>query len=159
MAYRSFRDAQGREWEAWDVVPRLIERRLSDRRAHRTALGDDERRHGMERRMLRGRRATLSGLEQGWLCFEAGKEKRRLTPIPLEWPRCDDARLAEYCERAVPVSPRAPQAGISLPSVPMPASELAVLPIAPTAIAPGPSAEQAILPRDAESAERPMLDG
>ena len=49
MGYRVFTDSQGREWQAWDVVPQLTERRGFDRRvrivfAHR----DDDTLAGRE---------------------------------------------------------------------------------------------------------------
>ena len=43
-----------------------------------------------------------SGLDSGWLCFEATRQKRRLTPIPDDWERCPVARLEEYCRAARP---------------------------------------------------------
>jgi len=107
MAYRRFRDAEGVEWEAWDVTPRLAERRLGQRRAKSQPADALDRRHQMERRMLLGRRAAALGLEHGWLCFERDGEKRRLAPIPADWPRCDDARLAEHCRAAEPARRRA----------------------------------------------------
>ena len=103
MAYRSFRDAEGTEWEAWDVLPRLFERRLAERRQDVESGPIPERRARAERRLQRNRRATLAGLERGWLCFEAGEEKRRLTPIPMDWPRCDESRLRHYCREARPI--------------------------------------------------------
>jgi hypothetical protein len=55
------------------------------------ALGGDRRRD-----------ATLftPGLESGWLCFEAGPEKRRLTPIPSGWQEAPDDALEGLLERA-----------------------------------------------------------
>lgn len=102
MPYRSFRDADGMEWEAWDVVPRRDERRTAERRAA-SGGGDPsfDRRRGMERRLLGTRRAPE--LEAGWLCFQADGVKRRLWPIPADWPRCDDARLLAYRDEANPV--------------------------------------------------------
>lgn len=104
MAYRSFRTADGIDWDAWDVNPGQVERRLADRRHEDAASETDvERRRHAERRSQFGRRSSLLGLEQGWLCFEHDGEKRRLTPIPSDWPRCDEARLIEYCAQARPV--------------------------------------------------------
>jgi hypothetical protein len=103
MAYRSFRDEEGRPWEAWDVTPQLQERRRADRRAGSAAAANGaDRRVRSERRMRGNARAALAGLEQGWLCFEAPREKRRLSPIPSDWVRCDEARLREYCRQAKP---------------------------------------------------------
>ena len=103
MAYRSFRDSSGTEWEAWDVVPRLVERRLEERRRAARPISFAERRRAIERRVISGRRVALTGLEQGWLCFDAHVEKRRLAPIPADWPHCDDACLEAYCRAARPV--------------------------------------------------------
>jgi len=103
MGYRIFRDSAGTEWQTWDVVPRLAERRSNDRRRTVTAAPRIERRRTLERRIRVGRRPTLSsGLDNGWLCFEAAVEKRRLTPIPMDWERCGTERLEEYCRAARP---------------------------------------------------------
>lgn len=104
MGYRIFRDSAGTEWQTWDVVPRLAERRSGERRiAVSVAPARIERRRLTERRVRVGRRPMLSsGLDSGWLCFEAPVEKRRLTPIPLDWERCPTARLEEYCRSAKP---------------------------------------------------------
>jgi hypothetical protein len=103
MGYRIFRDSAGTEWQTWDVVPRLAERRSGERRVAVSAAPRIERRRLSERRVRVGRRPMLSsGLDSGWLCFEAPVEKRRLTPIPTDWERCPTARLEEYCRSAKP---------------------------------------------------------
>ena len=106
MGYRVFKDSQGVEWQTWDVVPQLAERRAAERRRARAALPDAvaaERRRIQERRVTSGRRPLLSaGLDGGWLCFEAPVEKRRLTPIPADWLRCDEECLERYCRQAKP---------------------------------------------------------
>ena len=53
------------------------------------------------------RRVTVGGSElitskAGWLCFESHDERRRLTPIPADWTRCDEAKLEAYCREARP---------------------------------------------------------
>lgn len=104
MSYRSFRDAEGREWEVWAVIPGTFDRRTHDRRGE----GDDsmvvERRTRGERRVQRDRAAALGGGggggARGWLCFERTGERRRLAPIPADWTRCDDGRLERYCREA-----------------------------------------------------------
>jgi hypothetical protein len=108
MGHRFFRDARGTEWQAWDVIPHLAERRTGDRRrvggGGRLAAGMIERRRRAERRITSGRRPVLSaGMDDGWLCFEAMAEKRRLTPIPADWLRCDEACLERYLGDARPV--------------------------------------------------------
>lgn len=107
MGYRVFRDSQGTEWQTWDVVPQLAERRAADRRhtprSTVPAWVESERRVPNDRRVVTGRRTVLSeGLDGGWLCFEAPVEKRRLTPIPSDWLRCDEACLERYCKQAKP---------------------------------------------------------
>jgi hypothetical protein len=102
MGYRSFIDSMGVEWQAWDIVPRLAERRARERRMADSAVATD-RRMPSERRQPSGIRAALSnGLSAGWLCFETTAEKRRLTPIPADWMRCAIATLEEYLRSAVP---------------------------------------------------------
>ena len=105
MGHRFFRDSRGTDWQAWDVVPHLAERRTGDRRhgagTGRGAAGVTERRRRTERRTTNGRRSVLTaGLDDGWLCFEASVEKRRLAPIPRDWLDCDDACLERYLGEA-----------------------------------------------------------
>jgi hypothetical protein len=106
MGYRIFTDSQGIEWQTWDVVPHLAERRASERRraaAVVTMVAVERRRVDERRTAIGGRRPLLSaGLDAGWLCFEARAEKRRLTPIPADWLRCDDECLERYCRAARP---------------------------------------------------------
>jgi hypothetical protein len=106
MGYRSFKDSQGTEWQAWDVVPHLAERRVGERRReafvtpHFAPAAD---RRVTDRRVVSGRRSLLSaGLDGGWLCFEAQVEKRRLTPIPADWLKCKPEQLERYCRQAKP---------------------------------------------------------
>jgi hypothetical protein len=102
VGYRVFRDSEGVEWQTWDVVPQLAERRVRDRRAERVAYSD-ERRRQPDRRVTVGRRPVLSrGLNGGWLCFEANVQKRRLTPIPADWLACAEEQLERYCRAAKP---------------------------------------------------------
>ena len=101
MGYRVFRDSQGTEWQAWDVVPQLTERREIERRVRAAPLEHADRRRMPDRRVIKGRRPTLTaGLDRGWLCFENSGEKRRLTPIPPDWLRCTPAELELYCQAA-----------------------------------------------------------
>jgi hypothetical protein len=103
MGYRSFRDSTGADWEAWDVVPQLAERRLEQRRRARQPISFRDRRR-RERRMVMSRRAVMAaGFNDGWLCFVGASGKRRLSPIPGDWIRCPDSRLEEYCRMARPV--------------------------------------------------------
>jgi hypothetical protein len=103
MAYRVFRDSRGTEWQTWDVIPRLEERRVSARRAAVTRSPGSDRRTQTDRRLISGQRSVLTpALTGGWLCFEAPVEKRRLSPIPTDWQHCPAERLERYCESATP---------------------------------------------------------
>jgi hypothetical protein len=88
MANRSFKDASGVDWQAWDVIP-----------------GQHTHDPGEARRHLPG------GMADGWLCFESGKGKRRLTPIPEGWADVSDAELEALCRSATSVRSRTRQAG------------------------------------------------
>ena len=105
MGLRIFTDSRGTEWKAWDVIPRLGERRMSDRRSRAPMTMHSDRRSNTDRRMLDGQRAPVltSVLNGGWLCFEAEEGKRRLTPIPSDWLRCAKERLEQYCASAIRV--------------------------------------------------------
>ena len=103
MGYRIFRDSTGTEWQTWDVIPRLSERRMGERRVAVAIAPRVERRRLAERRERTGGRPMLSaGLDAGWLCFEASVDKRRLTPIPADWERCPADQLEAYCRAARP---------------------------------------------------------
>lgn len=103
MAYRIFRDSRGTEWQTWDVVPRLVERRVAARRAPSMHSPSVDRRMQMDRRIINSQRSVLtSSLTSGWLCFEAAVEKRRLSPIPDDWQHCPTERLEGYCAQATP---------------------------------------------------------
>lgn len=78
MAVRSFQDPEGRQWSVWDVMPsRTSELFLP------------------------------STMADGWLCFEAAHEKRRLHPVHAGWEEMDEAALWALCLSADPVKPRA----------------------------------------------------
>ena len=103
MAYRIFIDSNGVEWQAWDVLPKAVERRIRNRRICREPLPFAERRH-VERRQVEGRWTPLtSGLRDGWLCFDGAGSRRRLMPIPPDWESCDPPALEDYCRSASPV--------------------------------------------------------
>ena len=101
MSYRLFEDTKGTEWQVWDIVPRLEERRNaaeSDRRVDIKVISFADRRR-TPRRLANARRTLLRGsYANGWLCFESNSEKRRLSPIPGDWTTCDDATLEGYLE-------------------------------------------------------------
>jgi hypothetical protein len=85
MAFRTFHDPDGREWQVWDVVPsREVE--------------NNSRRH----------QYLPPEMADGWLCFEAGDQKRRLTPCPAGWEEQDDDYIHALCRAAEPVVARRP---------------------------------------------------
>jgi hypothetical protein len=103
MPYRIFNDATGSEWQVWDVVPQLTERRdgeMAERRVRTVPIAFADRRRA-PRRLTQLRRGLLRGTySQGWLCFDNGREKRRLSPIPGDWTTCSDDLMAVYMSHA-----------------------------------------------------------
>ena len=99
MSYRLFEDSKGIDWQVWDIVPQLEERRVdaqSERRIDIKVIPFADRRR-TSRRIANTRRALLRGsYAHGWLCFESRREKRRLSPIPDDWTTCDDSALEGY---------------------------------------------------------------
>ena len=110
MSLRTFVDAAGNEWHVYDVVPRADERRRYDRRSAPMTVEEntDDRRDG-DRRLTVGGRSRLASVTEGWLVFEHGTNRRRLSPIPGDWRLCSDAELDAYCRAARPV----PSQGVS----------------------------------------------
>lgn len=105
MPYRMFEDSRGMEWQVWDIVPRLVERRAAqpDRRVDTRVIEFADRRQ-QDRRIANVRRGRLHGsYAQGWLAFDNGREKRRLTPIPRDWTSCPPEQLEAYARLAQPV--------------------------------------------------------
>jgi hypothetical protein len=106
MPYRTFIDSLGTDWQVWDIVPRLQERRhsgQSDRRVDTRPIKFADRR-AESRRLTETRRSILRGsYARGWLCFDSDKGKRRLTPIPDDWTTCSDSDLEVYVREAEPV--------------------------------------------------------
>jgi hypothetical protein len=101
MSLRTFTDSNGQQWEAYDVVPRTEERRRYDRRSGETKIDLTDERRDTDRRVTVGRSEHITS-KAGWLCFESHDERRRLTPIPDDWVRCDEAKLEAYCREARP---------------------------------------------------------
>ncbi|HEY5061509.1 MAG TPA: hypothetical protein VII52_08250 [Gemmatimonadaceae bacterium] len=78
---------------------------MTDRRSRPNAKpGRDVERRERDRRLSVGGRSRLTG--QGWLAFQHGDDRRRLSPIPLDWQRASDAELEAYCLTARPVRAR-----------------------------------------------------
>lgn len=86
MALREFADAGGRLWTVWEVQPQHVEAFHPRVDPHSTV------------------RPTHRG---GWLAFDcpALAQRRRLAPIPEQWPHLADEELVQLCERAE-VAPR-----------------------------------------------------
>ncbi len=107
MSYRLFEDSKRTEWQVWDIVPRLEERRKAaetERRVGIKVIPFADRRR-TSRRVANTRRTLLRGsYAQGWLCFESGKEKRRLSPIPDDWTTCDEETIEGYLNEGQIVS-------------------------------------------------------
>lgn len=81
MALRNFTDSQGHTWRVWNVVPQY-------------ATGRDEEQ-------------MTPGLQGGWLCFENSGDKRRLSPIPVDWENAANDALEQYLGQAAAVPQRA----------------------------------------------------
>jgi hypothetical protein len=97
MAHRQFTDSAGTEWLVFDVMPRLDERRVHDRRGSVEIAADADRRED-DRRVTVG--AHPPRLTKGWLCFERPGERRRLQPIPRNWDALNDAGLQKLLASA-----------------------------------------------------------
>lgn len=79
MAVREFTDSHGREWRVWDVTPEHM---------HPVTRSED----------------YMADLQDGWLAFESGMEKRRLeAPYPRHWTTLGITALESLCEHATPV--------------------------------------------------------
>lgn len=92
MPHRSFRDEVGRSWDVWEVVPTAVERRIA-RGARRPPV--------VERRKVQEHRVVVPDrLQQGWLAFQSGTERRRLAPIPGEWDDMTGSELLELLHLA-----------------------------------------------------------
>jgi len=94
MSYRRFTDSEGRAWEAWEVHPVAVERRMNlERRAQ--SRGTDDRRQRPEFRLVIPRE-----LRSGWLALQDRSARIRLTPIPDGWMHLSDEELAVLVARA-----------------------------------------------------------
>ncbi|HEX8360416.1 MAG TPA: hypothetical protein VF613_09925 [Longimicrobium sp.] len=109
MPLRTFQDSQGAPCSVWNVTPFAAqegERRNAERRAATAAVyAGPERRAGKDRR-VRTPGLMTPGLESGWLCFESGSEKRRLSPIPPGWDQAPDDELESLFRDARAVTRR-----------------------------------------------------
>ena len=121
MAHRTFVDDKGVPWEVWEVRPQWADRRVGlDRRTRSADDGDVdppvlEQRRTPDRRKGEStglRRVKLAdGFSDGWLTFESGPERRRLSPIPAHWELAPAEELSALCARAIAPRGRARPAG------------------------------------------------
>ena len=94
MSYRRFTDSDGGSWEAWEVHPASVERRINTER--RVAS-----RASSERRRIREFRLVIPReLSEGWLALQSRGRKIRLSPIPDGWQHLSDDELAAIVHRA-----------------------------------------------------------
>ena len=103
MSKRHFHDSKGVAWDVWDVRPSDAMIRGYDRRG--------ESRDPVVSDLPIPIKPTLDpGLEEGWLCFQTGHERRRFAPIPPGWVELPDAVLRVMLDIANPVAGRAEHA-------------------------------------------------
>jgi hypothetical protein len=95
MTHRRIRDTTGRWWDVWEVYPSAVERRMSGEQPAVLLEGEVERRTKREVRVV-----VPSELQQGWLAFQTGEERRRLAPIPDGWITLPEGKLLELLTRA-----------------------------------------------------------
>jgi hypothetical protein len=107
MTHRKIKDGDGRPWDVWEVYPSAVERRMSgefpavkDERPNRDEPSD----RGKRERRREVRVLVPAELQQGWLAFQSGSDRRRLVPIPENWATLDEEALLLLLERADRVS-------------------------------------------------------
>ena len=82
----------------WDTYPTLAERRQSGEPA---PLPSRE-----ERRRVSSPRVVLPGtLAAGWLTFQSGIDRKRLSPIPNGWEYGTEEQLRGWMDAATPIGP------------------------------------------------------
>ena len=109
MAKRQFRDDRSVSWDVWDVLPGDIPGLSTYDRRTETRLADAAGELTTDDRPF-----LDSELEQGWLCFQCGPERRRFAPIPLKWFELPDGVLRVMLDIASPVG--TPVSNPSLPA-------------------------------------------
>ena len=75
MPKRRFTDGRGIKWEVWDV--------------RRSDIPHDQREDPVDLEHAR----VSQELVNGWLCFQAGADRRRFVPIPPSWHEFPDGVL------------------------------------------------------------------
>lgn len=76
----------------WEVVPTAVERRMAKAPTRASAI---ERRRVQETRVV-----VPESLQKGWLAFQSGSERRRLSPIPGDWEEMTARELIDLLNRA-----------------------------------------------------------
>jgi hypothetical protein len=94
MTHRKIKDGMGKAWDVWEVYPSAVEQRMSGEYPAAPS-GDGP---ATERREVRIR--VPSALQDGWLAFQAGTDRRRLAPIPGNWIALSEYELIALLERA-----------------------------------------------------------
>ena len=94
MTHRKIKDGDGRSWDVWEVYPSAVEQRMS---GEYPALQPED---GAKKERREVRLLVPSALQQGWLAFQSGDERRRLAPIPENWTALDDSELIALLCRA-----------------------------------------------------------
>lgn len=107
MTLRRFTDQNGIEWDVWEVIPPMADRRRAERRVlpdrrERTRPTGDRRKHSRRLRVSSNHVRVTRGFENGWLCFSSGPQIRRLAPIPSEWTVADSEQLELWADAASP---------------------------------------------------------
>lgn len=99
MAYREFHDSQGKQWEAWEVHPSAVERRMNREDVQLDRDSADRRQRSQ------ARFAVPPRLKEGWLALQAVDERRRIAPIPTNWTTLSEVELAQLIaeSEALPV--------------------------------------------------------
>jgi hypothetical protein len=80
MARRRFTDAQGVEWEVFDVIVRA------------------------EPSLRRLAHSQQMAATKAWLVFESGRERRRLAPFPIAWEEAPVEELERCLAQATRIS-------------------------------------------------------
>jgi hypothetical protein len=87
MTHRKIKDGVGRAWDVWEVYPSAVEQRMS---GEYPAVPSSDT-PAPEKREVRIR--VPPALQNGWLAFQSGTVRRRLTPIPERWVTLGDEEL------------------------------------------------------------------
>jgi len=79
VAHRRIVDHQDQVWDVWEVRTSAV----GSRRIH-----------------------VQPDLQEGWLAFQCGEQRRRLAPLPVGWDEMSDRALLGLMEKAAEIQPR-----------------------------------------------------